>query len=308
MRPISESDLRRLNWYGLKPAVGAVLVWRPFNKLVVSLARQVLSTKAASRIPVAEREVDFFTAGGHVVKLLSPSRDDVARDVFWNRGKRGSLADRLVMQCHASLCRDADFFFDVGSFSGIFSLVAAKENRRLRAFAYEIFPASFHLLNRNIIENNLISRVEARLKGLADSCGSVVLPIDTGLLGLPTSLSIGSSFRTGVEVPVVTLDHETANIKDGRVVIKIDVEGFELAVLKGAVSTLARFRPDVICEILPDAAGTAEIEGLLRPLGYKFFLFSNQGISLHDQLTPREDGRDWLFTTRDAPPIDNAGS
>jgi FkbM family methyltransferase len=298
LKPISESDLKSLNWYGVKSAIRSAVVWRPLNLVVVFLARQVLSTKLASRIPVVQRAAVFITASGHAVKMLNPSRDDVARDVFWHDGQRGSPADRLVMRCHATLCRDADFFFDVGAFSGLFSLVAAKENSRLRAFAYEILPESFLLLNRNIIENDVITIVEARLKGLANNRGTVVLPIDIGL-HLPSSLSIGSSFREGVQVPLVTLDEEAANIHDRRVLIKIDVEGFELAVLEGASSTLARLKPDIICEILPDATATAEIQALLEPLGYKFMLFTDNGLLRLKEITPRDDGRDWLFTTRD---------
>jgi len=70
------------------------------------------------------------------------------------------------------------------------------------------------------------------------------------------------------DVPVVTLDGELA----GRDVsfIKIDVEGYELATLRGALATLRRSRPVVLAEIEHawSGASVASTLGLLADLGY----------------------------------------
>lgn len=77
----------------------------------------------------------------------------------------------------------------------------------------------------------------------------------------------------GEEVEVVTLDEWGAHL--GRLdFIKIDVEGFELDVLRGASGLLQRFRPAIVCEVtvfseerygVPPAASFA----FLRALGYR---------------------------------------
>jgi FkbM family methyltransferase len=70
------------------------------------------------------------------------------------------------------------------------------------------------------------------------------------------------------DVPVVTLDDELA----GREVsfIKIDVEGYELATLRGALATLGRWRPVVLAEIEHSWSGAsvAPTLELLAGLGY----------------------------------------
>ena len=52
-----------------------------------------------------------------------------------------------------------------------------------------------------------------------------------------------------LDVPVATLDSFDLEAVD---MIKIDCEGFELQVLKGAVETLKRWRPALIVEQKPD--------------------------------------------------------
>jgi hypothetical protein len=85
-------------------------------------------------------------------------------------------------------------------------------------------------------------------------------------------------------------------------VVKIDVEGAELDVLRGMRGTLARTRPAVICEILPVYEAGSErgqfrlgrqlaIEKMMRELGYDILrihpdgrLEQIQAIGIHSDL------------------------
>lgn len=71
------------------------------------------------------------------------------------------------------------------------------------------------------------------------------------------------SFDCAIE----TLDMQAI---DNPVFIKIDVEGAELDVLKGATDTITRYRPILSIE---DLHGNPEIDALLKPLGYSPFRF-----------------------------------
>jgi hypothetical protein len=77
----------------------------------------------------------------------------------------------------------------------------------------------------------------------------------------------------GGEVSIVTLDSLGIARAD---VIKIDTEGFELAVLRGASELLARCDPALIIELHADqlralGASTADVFALLRERGFTVF-------------------------------------
>ena len=49
--------------------------------------------------------------------------------------------------------------------------------------------------------------------------------------------------------------------------MKVDVESMEPAFLRGAVETLARFRPTLVMEVFPPQMSA--VMDILRPLGYE---------------------------------------
>ena len=71
------------------------------------------------------------------------------------------------------------------------------------------------------------------------------------------------------EVPLITVDSLGLERCD---LIKIDTEGFEDSVIKGASATLAAFRPVLYIEV-HDREKLQGLSGFLTPLGY--------GLTLH---------------------------
>jgi FkbM family methyltransferase len=114
--------------------------------------------------------------------------------------------------------------------------------------------------------------VTVRAVALGESPGSarLTIPLREGRPepGWATLRSEPNDPGLGYDVPVVTLDDELA----GREIsfIKIDVEGYELATLRGALATLRRSRPVVLAEIEHawSGASVAPTLELLAGLGY----------------------------------------
>lgn len=96
------------------------------------------------------------------------------------------------------------------------------------------------------------------------SPGTVVVPdIDYAQPGSYGALALGS-WEQGEKVAVFTID----GLELGRCsLLKVDVEGMELAVLEGAKKTLARLRPIVFVEN-NHAEGAPEVVQLLQGAGY----------------------------------------
>jgi FkbM family methyltransferase len=263
------------------------------NKLVHSVARATLPSRLKHRLPALGRSADYVS-GSLRVSLLDPYRDQVAKDLYWGKGQPTSPADRHVLRYIERMALHSDIFLDVGSYSGLFAILAAKANPGIGSIAYEILPENYSAIARNITANGV--DVEAKLLGLSDQPGELFMPEDYGSLSHPSSVSLSASYERGVAVPIGTLDAEGYA---GRILIKIDVEGWELEVLRGGIETLKAYQPNIICEVLRHSSQTPAISALLRPLGYRFFLSTRDGFKEQSELVPNPDPmlRDWLFTT-----------
>ena len=112
------------------------------------------------------------------------------------------------------------------------------------------------ILTRNVAENCLEGAVKVFRSAVSDRLGRATLYIPDPSHGLiETSSSLNAAFKphtNTIEVDVVTLD---ALLMTGQkvCVVKIDVEGHEAAVLRGATSMIARDRPILFVEVLPMA-------------------------------------------------------
>jgi hypothetical protein len=102
-----------------------------------------------------------------------------------------------------------------------------------------------------------------------------------------TSSSLEAAFKERhqavIDVPVTTIDRAVAG-GSGPTLIKIDVEGHELAVLTGAEATLAAHRPMVLIELLANT-DWAGLNAVAAKHGYGGVSLSPQGRSLAPTLT-----------------------
>lgn len=124
----------------------------------------------------------------------------------------------------------------------------------------------------SVLRTNLASNVDNVILyecavGEADAFGRVVMP-DTAVENIGMA-RIAVSDATADAVPVRTVDGLLADLRRGRpaagrvLLMKIDVEGMELAVLRGARDTLARDWPHLFVE----ARSPVELDALRSYLG-----------------------------------------
>jgi FkbM family methyltransferase len=157
--------------------------------------------------------------------------------------------------------RKGDLFVDIGANVGSFTLLASAEVGA-KTIAAEPLPATFQHLVRNVKLNDIEPLVEAHNIGLGGQPG--VLKFTQSL---DTINHVAREGETGtMDVPVDTLD----NLLRGKdpILLKIDVEGFETEVVRGAGATLQN--PSVQAVII-------ELNGLGSQYGY-------DEREVHDQL------------------------
>src|SRR5438552_5096249 len=131
------------------------------------------------------------------------------------------------------LLRPNEHFLDVGANVGSYTVLAAGAVGA-RVTAVEPIPEAFAHLARNIALNGLGARVRALQCGLSNAAG--VLPFTSDLDSVNHVLAAGEELPS-IEVPVRTMDDLVG--RDVPVLMKVDVEGHEHAVLTGGSRTLA---------------------------------------------------------------------
>jgi FkbM family methyltransferase len=131
--------------------------------------------------------------------------------------------------------RPRDTFVDIGANVGAYTILAAK-NSGANVISFEPIPSTFEKLRRNVDANRVNALVDLRCSGVGDKNGTHRFTM--GMDAMNHALRDDAAERPdAVEVPVGTLDEL---LKDQQpVLIKIDVEGFEWPVIKGAASVLA---------------------------------------------------------------------
>lgn len=161
---------------------------------------------------------------------------------------------------------------DVGANIGIYTLALARLSSQV--FSFEPTPETFDTLQRNI-ELNSLENVKAFRLAISDRAGSVRLyhnPKGSG------SNSIAARADTYEEVTATTLDEAISpGIKIG--FMKIDVQGAEEMVLKGAQRILLEDRPIIQFEIDADASLVDPLAAynLLHSYGYRFSIIDQNG-------------------------------
>jgi len=164
-------------------------------------------------------------------------------------------------------------FFDIGADIGTFTVTVGNRFRdygKLRIIAFEPAPSSYTLLKENIALNDLEEKV--------DLCNFALFNEDNVKLAFrfspnaPGSSGVEMTSGGGImqeKVLARTLDAVTGgNLDDcDTLIFKIDVEGFEKEVLKGAAQTL-NLGKDVF--ILVEDFVNPEIIGYLENIGARF--------------------------------------
>lgn len=125
-----------------------------------------------------------------------------------------------------------DTFYDVGANVGVYTILASGV-RKAKTLAFEPIPSTFEILNKNIQLNNINELAFAQNNGVGSK--EEILNF-TKEQDTTNNVAADVSIST-IPVSVVPLDNFYP--KHIPCLLKIDVEGFELEVLKGAVQTLA---------------------------------------------------------------------
>lgn len=180
-----------------------------------------------------------------------------------------------VQAAVAARLAPGDLMLDVGANVGFLAILAARlVGPGGRVVAFEPVPGNASLVRRNAGLNGL-GNLEVIESAVGDRCGSATLVLARHCGGAALSGTQRPPDACGeIEVRLTTLDAWWAGAGRPRPsFVKVDVEGGELDVLRGARQMLSSVRPCLLVEVddatpAGAAAKAAACEGCCRELGY----------------------------------------
>lgn len=191
-------------------------------------------------------------------------------------GRYYELPVQLLLR---AVLRPGDRFVDIGANIGMITLMAARcVGEAGRVDCFEPNPTCVAAL-RHHLALNAIEHVHVHPVALADAAGRMRLNLTSRHTGTATLAAVADVVES-FEVEVGIGDELLAGSASIRA-IKIDVEGFELHVLRGLERVLKQQRPMLITEFIEaqfQRAGTSgqAIEVLLRSHGYCPFVLATR--------------------------------
>ncbi len=176
---------------------------------------------------------------------------------YWLGSWEANLQDTLRSELAAG-----DVFYDVGAHVGFFSMIASRlVGETGRVYSFEPSVHTYELLRRHLAIN-CIANAEAHESAVGEA---------SGVARFETHDEVGTDrvvAEGGQEVAITSLDDFVyAGGHRPPTVMKIDVEGHEVAVLRGAERVLREYHPELIIEIHSEENG-AVITEMLRGEGY----------------------------------------
>jgi FkbM family methyltransferase len=154
-----------------------------------------------------------------------------------------------MVQLFRTLATDSEVILDIGANVGCTALLFGELSKTV--YAFEPSPTTFTFLEKNIFRSGLRNVFPQNI-GLGAEPGEYTLTFapknrSGGFVSNQTQASAGHTIE---KIVIRRLDDVLKSLKVLRVdFIKIDVEGFEGHVLRGARQTLATYRPVVVLEL-----------------------------------------------------------
>jgi FkbM family methyltransferase len=148
------------------------------------------------------------------------------------RGATGNLYVGLMefedMAFALHLLRPGDDFIDVGANVGVYTILASSAGARV--LALEPVPETFQQLLDNIYLNRFLDQVRAMNMGAASDAAELTFTADEG--AMDHVVTSADKSQSTVTIQVDALDVLAEGMSP--VMLKIDVEGFEFEVIRGA--------------------------------------------------------------------------
>lgn len=158
---------------------------------------------------------------------------------------------------------NSGFILDIGANIGNHTIYFLKNKHAKKVFCFEPVKDTFDILKKNIEINELHAKVQLFNTGVGEKSGNAILK-HYNINNIGTAQL---DFNESGDIPIISIDD--LKINENVDFIKIDVEGFELNVVKGMIETLKQFKPLIMIEIRDFLFN--DIDNILASIGYEHY-------------------------------------
>lgn len=209
---------------------------------------------------------------GAPFEMTSQNDDLVVSQILWNQ-----TFEPHSLRVWLALCSQKQLILDIGAYTGLYGISAAVNTPEAPVFCFEPLPQNAARIRENIARNSL-PNIQVEEVAVSNTETSLHLHVfsNADFLTSGASLIPNAAAPSKARIEVKTLRLESflkQHFPSGeplKMLVKIDVEGAELAVLQGLGAWIQQADADFIIEILSDAAGAA-VAAFFQPLGYRFY-------------------------------------
>lgn len=194
--------------------------------------------------------------------------------------------------------------FDIGANCGWYSLSLAKKFNETKIIAFEPIKNTYDILLHNI-SHNALNNIHAYQLGLSDKEGFIDFLYTPTCSGATSSKLAGQPEKTHSEIQKIsckttTLDFFSKEQGISPDLIKCDVEGAELMVIKGGIDTISTKRPIILIELLRKWAKKFDyhpnaVIASLKNVGYTAFTLDGKKINICPEITESTPETNFLF-------------
>ena len=209
--------------------------------------------------------------------LLNPT-EHIQQQLFWYGCYEKDLGELLK-----KMLRPNDVFIDIGGNIGYFSLLSASISPSVKVISFEPVKDLFKKMKENFSINDRknIVAINAAVGEMNEQCELFLSAPDN--LGMPSFHQPENYSGRKEKVEVIAIDDWLKTSGLTKIdLIKLDIEGSELAALKGMRAVLEEQRPVLIVEVNPETLSLfglkpEDICNYLNQFNFDKFLISENG-------------------------------
>lgn len=235
------------------------------------------------------------------LKMYSEGDDHIINCLYYDF----EYDEKFDLSLFLMFSKSSNVILDIGANTGLYSCLLGKVNPLARIYAFEPYSVNLNRLNFNI---NLNKCTNVKVFNLAVGESSRVvefaIPADQKISDT-SSANIDfskSSYNAELSWKITTVNQislmdwaKTNNIQNV-CLIKIDVEGYEAEVFKGAINLFENSKPIILCEIVNKEESRLFFENFMSTYGYFCYLSSAIGLLSCGQKLPNDiPGRNFFF-------------